>query len=108
VVRLLRYSCPLHAACSGFKGGRAICVKSIHNWRYFLGTATLTMGCCRPDDGSGCDSCDSWPTHDADTGYVHFEGGGALNVKKMEYDPMIRVAWSVPSGMGAQPIQSLM
>jgi hypothetical protein len=68
VVRLLRFSCPPHGACAGFKGRCVICVEFMHNWRDFLGTCLITMGCCRVEDGSDCYSCDWWPDHDADAG----------------------------------------
>ena len=86
VVRLLRYQVPQHGGCRGAKGGCSICVEFLHNWRDCLGTAVLTIGCCRVEDGADFDSCDFWPDHDAQAGYAQFEGGCTLNVKKMKND----------------------
>ena len=86
VVRLLRFSCSPHGACAGFKGRCVICVEFMHKWRDCLGTCLITIGCCRVEDGSDCDSCDWWPDHDADAGYEEYRGAGTLNVKKAKND----------------------
>jgi len=86
VVRLLRFSCPEHGPCAGFKGRCATCVEFMHNWRDCLGTSLITIGCSRVEDGADADSCDWWPDHDADAGYEEYRGAGTFNVKKMKND----------------------
>jgi hypothetical protein len=86
VVKLLHFSCPPHAACDGFKGGCVICARFMDNRRDCLGTATIIIGCCRPEDGSDFDLCEFWPNHNAEAGYEQFKGAGSLNVKKKKND----------------------
>ena len=86
VVRLLQIQAPRHSGCNGARGGCSICVEFLHNWRDCLGTAVLTMGCCRVEDGADLDACDFWPDHDAQAGYAQFAGGCTLNIKRMKND----------------------
>ena len=58
----------------------------LDDWRDCLLTATLTMGCCQVEDGADLDACDFWPDHDAQAGYVQYEGCSTLNIKKMKND----------------------
>ena len=92
VVRLLRFQVPPHSGCNlkgsrgGSRRGCGVCIWFLHDWRDCLGTAVLTMGCCRVEDGADIDACDFWPEHDAGAGYSQFEGGCTINVKKMKND----------------------
>ena len=86
VVRLLRFSMPEHGGCRGARHGCSVCVVFLHDWRDCLLTAIMTMGCCRVEDGADLDACDFWPDHDAQAGYVQYEGCCTLNIKKMKND----------------------
>ena len=84
VVQLLRYAMPRHGGRRGARHGCRICMGFLDDWRVCLLTATLTMGCCRVEDGADLDACDFWP--DAQAGYVQYEGCSTLNIKKMKND----------------------
>ena len=86
VVRLLRFSLPQHSGCRGARHGCRTCTAFLHDWRDCLLTATMTMGCCRVEDGADLDACDFWPDHDAQAGYMQYEGCCTLNIKKMKND----------------------
>ena len=70
VARLLRFSMPQHGGCHGCR----VCVEFLHDWRDCLLMATMTIGCCRVEDVADLDACDFWPDHDAQAGYVQYEG----------------------------------
>jgi len=92
-----------HGGCRGARHGCSICMGFQHDWRDSLLTATLTTGCCRVEDGANLDAGDFWPDHDAQAGYVHYEGCCTLNIKKMKMDQHQR---AVESDSGARGFQT--
>ena len=85
VVKLLLLEPPDHPACAGWRGGCRLCWEFMERWRDALGTAVLTVGCCRTEDGD-MQSCDFWSDADAEAGYVEFEGGCTFNIKRQKND----------------------
>lgn len=86
VVKLLSFSMQPHGSCNGPSGGCRWCTEFLHGWRDCLGTAVLTVGCCRTEDGAGLQSCDFWPDADAEAGFPQFAGGCTFNIMQQKND----------------------
>ena len=90
VVKLLKVEPPRHAPCVGLGQGCSSCWAFMSVWRDCLGTALLTMGCNRPDEGAELQVCDFWPDDDVRAGYEQFRGGATLNTKVQKNDQLRR------------------
>ena len=86
VIRLLRFSLPVHPECGGTTSGCPTCRRFLHQWRNCLAGAVSTVGCMRPDEGSDLTVCNWWPNFDTDKGFSHFKGGAALHSAKQKND----------------------
>ena len=80
----------MHPPCVGLGQGCSSCWAFMSVWRDCLGTALLTMGCNRPDEGAELQVCDFWPDDDVRAGYEQFRGGATLNTKVQKNDQLRR------------------